>query len=224
MKGRKMATKKKTVIRTALEAILYANTTYECWSKGWWFTDSGVEGLLVAKIAEALADIQNESESLVMELPFHCIQEWSGVGRPKGRPVKTLSGRNRADIVLLDNKDRPVYVIEAKRFWQPKKCYEDLERLRDLLRKFSENQEGSLKSGFLTTTLPKKATRRQSASDRIHKEMEKIEEGICDEFDRKAQKVLCHFGPIREYPQEYRTMYDEPEWALVGLCVEVSSA
>ena len=43
------------VIRDAILAgIQSANVEYEKWSNGWWATDSGVEGLLVAGIAKKL--------------------------------------------------------------------------------------------------------------------------------------------------------------------------
>ena len=88
-----------------------------------------------------------------MEMPFGTIEEWSGAGRPLGRPRKTLNESNRADIVVLDRRDRPVYVIEVKRFWTKKPCFEDLQRIRDLLLKFGCNAGGSLVGGFLVFML-----------------------------------------------------------------------
>lgn len=109
------------VIRDAiLEGVQTANGEYEKWSNGWWVTDSGVEGLLVAGIAKKLRAKLRHEESLLMEMPLSEIQEWSEARRPRGRPRETLRGAKRADIVLLDENERPVCMVEVKRFWNRK--------------------------------------------------------------------------------------------------------
>ena len=218
-----MATAKSITIKAALDAIQAANTKYESWSNGWWLIDSGVEGLMVANIAEALGKIQENDESLVMELPFDSIREWSGFRRSVGRPPRALSGRNRADIVLLNNQERPVYVFEAKRTWYASTCQKDLERLRDLVRKYSRGNGGSLKSGFLATMLVSKATSHYTADEKVRQKMRLMKDWLRDKFDTKQQRIRCHIGPTRQYPQELREALEEVEWSSAAVCIEVSS-
>ena len=69
------------------------------------------EGLLAAAIAKKLHAELLRGESLVMELPFSDIQERSEAQRPR----EMLRGAKRADIVLLDEKERPICMVEVKR-------------------------------------------------------------------------------------------------------------
>ena len=59
-----------------------SNKKYEKWSNGMWVTDSGVEGLIVACIAEAVNKSQEQHESLVLEMSFGGIKDSS---KAKGR-------------------------------------------------------------------------------------------------------------------------------------------
>ena len=107
---------RRAIKKAILKGLQLANKRYERWSGGWWLTDSGVEGHAVSTIGEMLNRQVAGSGNIVMEMPFGTIEEWSGAGRPRGRPRETLNASNRADIVVLDRRDRPVYVIEVKRF------------------------------------------------------------------------------------------------------------
>ena len=113
-----------------LKGVQDANKKYEKWSKGHWLIDAGIEGHLVSTIARKLSG-HIGCGSLVMEVSFDGIF---------------------ADIVLFDSKDRPICVIEVKRTWRPwneDNCIEDLERIRDLVIRYGEKGDGSLKRGFL---------------------------------------------------------------------------
>ena len=217
-----MAMTKSLVAKVALGAINSANMKYETWSKGWWVGDSGVEGLMTANIAETLAIIQENDESLLLELGFADIISDSGV-ELTDEEIDRLGRRKRADIVLFNSDDAPEYVIEVKRFWNPGSCYDDLNRLRDLILALSPNKGGSLKSGFLATTLAKKSTVNLSAIDKIRQEYHNIRNGIENRFDHKGLKIRCYLGSERKYPQEFREAHSQREWALVAICIEVSS-
>ena len=111
-----MLTREK-IIEAMHDGSLTASEKYEKWSRGWTVFDSGVEGILVAGIAEALHDSQRNSGSLLLEVHFKDIQEWSGASRPPGRPRSTLRGANRMDIVLFNDQECPICAIEVKRAW-----------------------------------------------------------------------------------------------------------
>ena len=98
-----------SIKKAILDGIHEANVLYEEWSRGWWVTDSGVEGHVVSTIARMLHRGITGQGSVVMELLFRDIRNWSESPRPRGRPRKTLKPNNRADIVLRDTNDRRKY-------------------------------------------------------------------------------------------------------------------
>ena len=212
-----------TIGEAIFAGIEAANVKYEELSNGWWLTDSGVEGLLVSAIAESLGSEQSEGESLVMELPFRYILDWSGTSRRRGRPPTTLRGMNKADIVLLNRDEKPVCVIEVKRMWDRARCFADLARIRDLVLQCNRQHDGSLRRGFLALMLAKAATANETAKQRIGKQAEQIGDLIRGGFDSKGLTLRCFAGPVRDYPEKYRIMYDEGDWAHAGFCVELSS-
>ena len=213
-----------TTIREAIFAgIEAANVKYENLSDGWWLTDSGVESLLVSAIGESLGSKQSDGESLVMELPFRTIVDWSGTSRRRGRPPTTLRGINRADIVLFNSDRKPVCVVEVKRLWDRARYFADLARIRDLVLQCNRQHNGSLRRGFLTLMLAKKETANETAKQRIGTQAEQIEDLIGAGFNSKGLTLWCFTGPVRDYPEEYRTLYDEGDWAHAGFCVELSS-
>ena len=112
-----------------LDGVQVANTRYENWSRGGWLSDSGVEGHVVSTIGEKLHGQIAGEGSIEMEVPFGCIQEWSKARRPRGRPRISQNKRNRADIVVLTTKCRPICVIEVKRGWDEEKCLWGLVRI-----------------------------------------------------------------------------------------------
>ena len=105
--------RRSNVVNALLKGVTRANAKYERWSNGWWLTDSGVEGLLVASISEELSKILAKGESLLIELAFEHIQEWSEAARPRGRPPRVLTGKRRADIVLLGG------TADRRTWWKP---------------------------------------------------------------------------------------------------------
>ena len=213
------------VIRNAiLEGLRAANVEYEQWSNGWWVTDSGVEGLLVAGIAKKLRAALWHEESLLMEMPFSDIQAWSEARPPRGRPRETLRGAKRADIVLLDENERPVCMVEVKRFWERKGCFKDLARIRDLLRLCENQRAGSLKRGFLAVMLAKREFVSRSAGERTRDQADQIKTIIREVFPREGLTLRCHLGEVRNYPLEFQTLREQPNWAHAGVCIELARA
>ncbi len=199
-----------------------ANRKYETWSSGWWLTDSGVEGLVVAGIAEQLNDKMTPRESLLMEVPFREIIDWSGAQRSPGRPRTKLRGTNRADIVLFNSGEKPVCVIEAKRSWNQDRCFHDLERIRDLVRQCNIQRNGSLRRGFLALMLAKQALGAKSAKQRIEQQADQIANSVTERFDLRGLNVRFHPSAVRNYPEKFRNAYDSGEWAHASFCIELS--
>ncbi|MYK33307.1 MAG: hypothetical protein F4051_16870 [Boseongicola sp. SB0670_bin_30] len=214
-----------TAIRRAiLEGVQAANVEYEKWSCGWWVTDSGIEGHVVSTVARKLYSRVAGDGCVVMELAFEFIQEWSGAGRPRGRPLPNLKEGKRADIVILDKKERPIYVIEVKRLWDKKPCLVDLNRMRDLILKFGQEREGSLRRGLLTFLAVGRQTNGTTARLALADQVQGIGTVLEDEFDTKGLKLTCHQGSVRRYPKEYREQHGEPNWVHAAVCLELRSA
>ena len=204
-----------------LNGVHSANIDYEEWSNGWWVTDSGVEGLVAASVARSLNEVLNADESLAMELPFSDIEEWSEAARPRGRKRASLTGRRRADIVVLDRNERPICVVEVKRYWDRTTCSSDLTRIRDLLLRCGEQRSGSLKRGFLAFTLVKKALRNQTARARTAEQCKAIKRIVRAEFPLQGLTVRCKMGNVRNFPRKYREVWAEPNWAHAAFCIEL---
>ena len=204
------------VVKALLRGVMRANAKYERWSNGLWLTDSGVEGLLVASLSEELSKILAKGESLLIEVGFEHIQEWSEAARPRGRPPRVLTGQRRADIVLLDRRDRPTYVVEAKRYWSRRRGFRDIRRLRALLRTCGQENGGSLQGGLLVLFLSSEARTRREARRDIQDQVERIQREVQEEFalapgDAEFQRSTCRY-----YPQRYG---GEIEYASAALCI-----
>ena len=106
---------RKKIIESIHAGARAANKKYAKWSDGWWLDDSGVEYLLVCEIAGQIHKNQSKRESLLLELPFEKIQQWSGARRPPGRPATVLRGANRMDITLFNSEEKTKFIIEVKR-------------------------------------------------------------------------------------------------------------
>ena len=211
------------VIRDAiLDGVHTANVEYEEWSNGWWVTDSAVEGIVGASVARSLNGVLAEDESLAMELPIRDIQEWSEANRPRGRPRATLTGRKRVDIVILDRNERPICVVEVKRYWDRTTCFKDLKRIRDLILRCGEQHDGSLKRGFLAFTLVKKAQRNRTARERTTEHGNAIKRIVHEQFPLEGLTVRCETGKLRSFPRKYRDVWAEPNWAHAALCIELA--
>ena len=214
----------RSAIRGAiLQGVRKANLDYEQWSRGWWLSDSGVEGLMVATIARKLVSKFSADESLLMECPFDYIEEWSEANPRPGRPPKTLKGKGkrRADIVLFDGTGSPTWVVEVKRKWDKTQCFGDLERVRDLVLRYGPQRTGTLRGGFLAMMLAKKESRSKSADERVLEQAGKIKKAITSEFDPKGLTLRCRRSEVRNLPKEFRE--DTEDWAHVSLSIEIAS-
>ena len=194
--------------RSIHEGARVANEKYEKWSNGWWVSDSGVEGLLVCEIAEKLHQHQSQSESLLLEMPFQNIQEWSGAPRPRGRPRTALMGNNRADIVLLNSQEKPKHIIEVKRLWNNATCLRDLDRICGLVQVCAA---GSLKRGFLAVFL----AREVRAGHDMRWAIDRIKESVKQHIEDRVVNITE--GKINEAESENR------KWQSSSLSIEVSA-
>ena len=206
-----------------LSGIQSANERYETCSNGWWLTDSAAKGPIVSSIAEQLCAIRGEGESVVLELPYRYVLEWSGNGPAPGRPPQALTGRGRADIVLLGGDGKPACVIDVERVWDRVRWFSNMTRLRDIVIQSHDGENGSLRWGFLTVLLAASATADRNAPTLIEEETARIGRLVLGEFDGRGLRVRCRTGQVRHIPRHYYGAPEAGEWAHAGFCVELST-
>ena len=216
-----MAITKGGIVEAIQEGTSVANARYESWSNGSWITDAGIEGLMVTYIAEAVSKRQEDYESLNLEVSFVEIRESSNAKVARGRKHKTLSGRNRADIVLFNRFYRPTCVIEVKRLWNADQCWKDLERIRDLIHTCSHRREGTLRRGFMTMMIAKEATKTKSADLRIEEQSNKIMELIDIDFKSRGQDIRFYMGQTEGTGEQFEELYGD--WKSASFCIELAS-
>lgn len=209
---------KPRIIEAIHQGSLVANQRYEAWSRGFWITDSGVEGLLVASIAEALHERQDDAESLLMEAKFEHIEAWAETPPIPGVRPESMGRSNRADIVLFDRHGWPSCVIEVKRTWVTDRCLGDLARLRDLVRRLGRWYNGPIKRGFLAMIVAVPAPPDLARSRLLAKTRE-----ICailhQRFPHGGLRWIPHLGPAMSLGKDYQQ--DFADWSAASLCIEV---
>ena len=215
-----MTISQRDVVAGILSGIATANTNFEKWSKGAWIPDYGVEGFMVAHIATALRKRQHERESLLIEVPFEEIRDFSGASRSPGRRRKVLEGKRRADIALFDRQDRSVFVVEAKRTWDRKTCFKDVERLLALLHECAKHKDGTLKAGFLCLTIMEWGYNRKEVGQKANDKKCQIHEDIREHFNIKGRKMTSDLGRKRWCPEQY---CNNEEWVAAPFCITFRS-
>ena len=216
-----MAITKESAIAAIDVGITAANKKYENWSNGLWVTDSGIEGLMVAYIAEALNKRQEKHESLMMELSFRDITNLANATPMPGPRPATITETKRADIVLFNGSNHPTCVIEVKRSWNSEQCLKDLARLRDLVRRLSHAKGGSLRRGFLAMSIAKQETSTKSPEDRINEQTEKILKIVEGNFSPKGQNIDWHLGTAIALGKTFQKIYGN--WKVASFCIEIYS-
>lgn len=147
------------------KGVREANKDYRNWSRGWSLADSGVEGLLVSRIAKRIHRYQSEEESMLLEVPYKTCREWAGVNPPQGRPVSTFNGKKRVDIALFNGDGRTKYIVEVKRQIAGKSLlYDDLYRISEIIKQCSRQKAGTMQRAFLAIL----ATHRKGSTVKIN--------------------------------------------------------
>ena len=189
-----MAIRRHEIVEAIHAGTKTANGNYKRWSRGWTLKDSGVEGLLAVEIARKLHKNLSKSESLLFEVPFKTIIEWSGAPTV-GRKLTTLKGTKRPDIVLFNRDGRPTCVIEVKRQVVTRGQIErDLDRLRDIVSKCAKQKGGTLKRGYL-------AIFRQGPSKTLRRWI--------DEYFELNEKIRCHSMSVRNLGSDSASVHVE---------------
>ena len=128
---------------------------------------------------------------------------------------------NRADLVLFNGSVRQTCVIEVKRFWSKKECFEDLRRIHSLVDTCSHQLEGSLRRGFLAFMIAKGSTVHQTPETKIETQVSRIKQGVVKEFEHSEHKIRFHPSSTWSLPMQYQETFGP--WKGSSLCIELSS-
>ena len=180
------------------KGICGANLEYEKLSRGaCWLNDSGCEGFMVASIARALYE--------------QCCQGSHERSLRLERRFDEISGR--VDIALLDECEKPICVIEAKRQWEKKPCLRDLNRIRNLV------EHHIVSSGvfalLVTGEGAKYCRKLTNATNAV--------EAWCAEHPDLAVNICS--GEPWDYPMTPCFGHEHPEWngwKGTSVCIEIS--
>jgi hypothetical protein len=135
------------VPKKILQGIRTANTDYESITGGLWLSDSGIEGYLSGKIAEALH--VSTGLPVTLEPP---VKELLGKLVSKSEVRKAFKKNPRIDVAIWDTSRKiPVGAIEVKKLWSKEPCYWDLFRLAALQKIKSKTVRGGCLAVFLYT-------------------------------------------------------------------------
>lgn len=214
---------RKSVSEAVLAGIAEANKRFERMSHGYWICDYGVEGYVHGVIASFLRKEQNESESMLFEVSFKEIREYSDAPRRPGRPRDILKDTHRADIVMFDRSRRPVHVIEVKRFWSSKSCFNDIKRILALLDEYSRAKNGSLNHGVFVFPIVEMASSKNEAREKVRKRAQKIRHAVKTRFSLDKRSVIfkCFVDSLRFYPDVYEFKH---ELAFAGCCMSFAKS
>jgi hypothetical protein len=175
-----------------------ANEKFSKWTGGWWLQAYGVEGFLVAQIAEAIMNSPNKPGFLTLETPFVELYESSGV-KPRGNKGYHGKDKNRVDIALYHKNETLSHVIEVKRSWSPA-CIDDLKRLCTLYKKCGKIKGGTLKGAIFVQLLD--VGIKKYGIDNVDKHFQDLEKKCSDcvedpELQIKASRGTDFYDPIK---------------------------
>jgi hypothetical protein len=137
-----------SIMEIIVNSSLSANEAYLKWSSGSTLFDYGVEALLSSSIARAIYKSQN-NVNITLEESFSNIEY-------RNNPESNLENRqgdystaSKADVVVWRKDDRPLGVIELKRFFNYSNCKGDISRICHLLERNGLKNSGTLRWGAI---------------------------------------------------------------------------
>lgn len=143
-----MAITKEAITEALHRGVRAASKNYGEWSGGLTLAESP-EYLIVVEIARNIRKKIGEYEYLRLEMKYEDLLSGAGFIQGPGAPLKSIKGKNRADVVLLKHKVKPTCVIEVKKNPSYQRLQSDLKRIRDVVYA-CRKQRGMVKHGFLS--------------------------------------------------------------------------
>lgn len=151
--------RKGLITDTLLSATLKANRKYEKISDGGWLCDYGIEGFMVATLAEELFPVLRNCYStglVTLEEPVYSFDECCNAKRKPGPKKHSLREGGRVDLALWKKGKKDYHLIgaiEAKRGWSTGEAHKDIKRLYELKSLFGQGRNGQVQYAAFVTFL-----------------------------------------------------------------------
>ncbi|WP_156995013.1 hypothetical protein [Elstera litoralis] len=124
------------IAKSIFEGIRKANESYYNWSGGeYWLSDAPVENIMQTYVAESCYKAVKAKKLLVhpeANLNYFLHQK--------------LWGKRRADIIITDDEQEPLYIIELKR--SSGEMMRDAIKINDIFLRFRKKHPGKIKSAY----------------------------------------------------------------------------
>ena len=180
------------VLETVCKAVLEANYTYAEMSGGSHIHDAGVEAFLSVNIAQALLRLGRAkfgSAYATLETGIQYIEQDSCAAPVRGVVPDSMRRDGRVDVVYWDEMERPIGLIEAKRWFSWSLMRDDVLRLTHVLKRCGPDRKGSARWGCVSGLSRSDRDSRVDAIARLSKFVSEFKSSSDMEF---KQKVLTH--------------------------------
>ena len=144
----KRAITKPKIIEALHSGVRTASKRYARWSGGLTLAKSP-EYFVLVEIARKIERSLGDSERLRLEMQYTEVLTGADFVQGPGRPLASIGGTTRADLVLLKKNGQPTCVVEVKKDPTTAGLERDLSRLSDIVYA-CRHKDGILKHGFLS--------------------------------------------------------------------------
>lgn len=187
------------LMKTIYKSVYETNEKYEKWSGGYWTTEYGLESLVVADLANAIMDPNNNPPTyLTLEESFAGL-EYNQGKKHRGAPRKNINSRNKLDMALYYGEFLS-YAIEVKCRWSNKTCLKDMDRLCELYRSFGKKNKGTMVAGVFVLLIYGVAKENESKESFFTRRYNYYKDIICEHQDtRWRDKKISTFKLDHSY-------------------------
>ncbi|MDF1751110.1 MAG: hypothetical protein P1V34_19790 [Alphaproteobacteria bacterium] len=141
-----------------LKSVEQAALNFEKWTRNFWVTDYGAEGLIQARVAENLFNLQkknkNQELAVGIEMSVSDLMSYEVSADHKRKLESAVIQENsRPDVCMWDKKGRVPYIIEIKRHWENGTAEKDIQRCGDFLRIFGSEDGAGTRAAYFALIL-----------------------------------------------------------------------
>ena len=145
-----------------LKSIEQAAMNFEKWTRNYWVTDYGAEGLIQARVAENLFNLQknnkNQELAVGIEMSVSDLMYYEISSSHKRKLAYAVIQENsRPDVCMWDKNGNVPYIIEIKRRWENGPAERDVKRCGDFLRIFAGEGGAGTRAAFFGVILHRSA-------------------------------------------------------------------
>lgn len=141
-----------------LAGIVDGAQTFIKWTKNFWVTDYGAEGLLQTRIADRLFTLQengsNESWAIGIEISINEAIHINLSSIHKQRlESSAIKANSRPDICVWTVEHKVPFIVEVKRKWENGPALADISRCGDFVRVFGKDTGTGVRAAYFAVIL-----------------------------------------------------------------------